>query len=200
MRTLLCCIGRQENKYIREFVEYYKNLGFTNICLYDNNREYEERFEDVIGDYVVDAEGNTVEVGYIPRPTDQRFAFNLFFQDHIPGYPQFRVHLNFVFASGLPFGPPNAPAYQRQFRTTWYRRVDMGFSFMLLEQSRDRMRHKSAFIRSIKNAGIYLEVFNVLGTSNVSSFIWITDLYNVQYPMPNFLTGRLINVKLAVEW
>ena len=62
------------------------------------------------------------------------------------------------------------------------------------------MRHKSAFIRSIKNAGIYLEVFNVLGTSNVSSFIWITDLYNVQYPMPNFLTGRLINVKLAVEW
>ena len=52
MRTLLCCIGRQENKYIREFVEYYKNLGFTNICLYDNNREYEERFEDVIGDYI----------------------------------------------------------------------------------------------------------------------------------------------------
>lgn len=52
MRTLLCCIGRQENKYIREFVEYYKNLGFTNICLYDNNREGEEHFEDVIGDYI----------------------------------------------------------------------------------------------------------------------------------------------------
>lgn len=52
MRTLLCCIGRQENKYIREFVEYYKNLGFTNICLYDNNRKHEERFEDVIGDYI----------------------------------------------------------------------------------------------------------------------------------------------------
>ena len=149
---------------------------------------------------MIKIDGNRIEPGYIPRPTDQRVAFNLFFQDHIPGYPQFRVHLNFVFASGLPFGPPNAPAYQRQFRTTWYRRVDMGFSFMLLEQSRDRMRHKSAFIRSIKNAGIYLEVFNVLGTSNVSSFIWITDLYNVQYPMPNFLTGRLINVKLAVEW
>jgi hypothetical protein len=156
--------------------------------------------EDIIGDYYYDTDGNRIEPGYIPRPTDQRVAFNLFFQDHIPGYPQFRVHLNFVFASGLPFGPPNAPAYQRQFRTTWYRRVDMGFSFMLLEQSRDRMRHKSAFIRSIKNAGIYLEVFNVLGSSNVSSFIWITDLNNVQYPMPNFLTGRLINVKLVVEW
>lgn len=52
MRTLLCCIGRQENKYIREFVEYHKKLGFTNICLYDNNREDEEHFEDAIGDYI----------------------------------------------------------------------------------------------------------------------------------------------------
>ena len=156
--------------------------------------------EDIIGDYYYDNEGNRIEPGYIPRPTDQRVAFNLFFQDHIPGFPQFRVHLNFVFASGLPFGPPNAPAYKRQFRTTWYRRIDMGFSFMLLEQSRDRMRHKSAFLRSIKNAGIYIEVFNVLGTYNVSSYFWINDLNNVQYPMPNYLTGRLINVKFAVEW
>lgn len=52
MRTLLCCIGRQENKYIREFVEYHKKLGFTNICLYDNNRDDEEHFEDAIGDYI----------------------------------------------------------------------------------------------------------------------------------------------------
>lgn len=52
MRTLLCCIGRLENKYIREFVEYYKVLGFTNICLYDNNRPDEEHFEDAIGDYI----------------------------------------------------------------------------------------------------------------------------------------------------
>ena len=37
MKTLLCCIGKEENKYAREFVEHYKNLGITNICLYDNN-------------------------------------------------------------------------------------------------------------------------------------------------------------------
>lgn len=156
--------------------------------------------EDIIDDYYYDKDGNLVEPGYLPRPTDQRASINLFFQDHIPGYPQFRVHLNFVFASGLPFGPPNSPAYKRVLRTTWYRRVDMGFSFMLLEQSRDRMRHKSAFVRSIKNAGIYVEVFNLLGIYNVSSYFWISDLNNVQYPMPNYLTGRLVNVKLAVEW
>lgn len=54
MRTLLCCIGRKQNQYIREFVEYYKNLGFTNILLYDNNFDDEERFEDAIGDYIKD--------------------------------------------------------------------------------------------------------------------------------------------------
>ena len=52
MKTLVCSIGRLENRYIREWVEYYKNLGFTNIVLYDNNYDGEEHFEDVIGDYI----------------------------------------------------------------------------------------------------------------------------------------------------
>ena len=47
MKTLLCCIGRRENDYIREFVEYNKVLGFTNICLYDNNYDGEEDFHEV---------------------------------------------------------------------------------------------------------------------------------------------------------
>lgn len=156
--------------------------------------------EDIIGDYYYDEDGNKVEPGYIPRPTDQRVVFNLFFQDHIPGFPQFRVHLNFVFASGLPYGAPNAPAYQRTMRDPWFRRVDLGCSFMFLEQSRDRMRNKSKFIRSIKNAGVYIEVFNLLGTSNVSSHFWVTDISGIQFPVPNYLTGRLINVKLSVEF
>ena len=156
--------------------------------------------EDVIGDYTTDATGNTVEVGYIPRPTDQRVSFNLFFQDHIPGFPQFRVHLNFVFASGLPYGPPKAEPAMRKLRSTWYRRVDLGLSFMILEQSRDRMKHKSAFVRSIRNAGVYVEVFNLLGINNVSSYMWVTDIYNFQRPIPTYLTGRLINVKFMVEF
>lgn len=52
LKTLLCCIGRLENQYIREYVEYNKNIGFTNICLYDNNMDGEEDFRDVIGDYI----------------------------------------------------------------------------------------------------------------------------------------------------
>ena len=52
MKTLLCCIARMENDYIREWVEYNQNIGFTNICLYDNNFDGEQDFHDVIGDYI----------------------------------------------------------------------------------------------------------------------------------------------------
>ena len=51
-RVLLCGIGKLENHYIREWVEYHKKLGITNIVLYDNNDIDGERFEDVIGDYI----------------------------------------------------------------------------------------------------------------------------------------------------
>ena len=51
-KVLLCCIGKMENLYIREYVEYYKDLGFDNICLYDNNDPDGEHFEDVINDYI----------------------------------------------------------------------------------------------------------------------------------------------------
>lgn len=52
MRTLLCGIAKLENNYIREWVEYHKKLGFTNIVLYDNNDPDGEHFEEVIGDYI----------------------------------------------------------------------------------------------------------------------------------------------------
>ena len=156
--------------------------------------------EDIEGDYYIDKEGNKVYPGYIPRPTDQRFALNVFFQDHIPSVPQLRVHLNLVFSSPLPYGAPNAPKYLHTLRSTWYRRVDLGFSYMFLEQSRDRMKHKSKFIKSIKNAGIFVEVFNLLDIKNTSSFFWVSDIYNTYYPVPNYLTPRLLNVKLAVEF
>lgn len=52
MKTALCACCRLENLYIREWVEYYKNLGFDNIILYDNNNKDEDKLSDVIGDYI----------------------------------------------------------------------------------------------------------------------------------------------------
>ena len=51
-KVALCCIGKMENDYIREYVKYYEDLHFDKIFVYDNNDENGERFEDVIGDFV----------------------------------------------------------------------------------------------------------------------------------------------------
>ena len=74
MKTLLCCIGRRENAYIKEYVEYNKLLGFTNICLYDNNYDGEEDFKDVIGNYIND--GYVILKDYRNRKVCQLEAYN----------------------------------------------------------------------------------------------------------------------------
>ena len=52
IKVCICTIGKEENKYIREFVEYYEKFGVDKIFLYDNNDKNMEHFEDVIEDYV----------------------------------------------------------------------------------------------------------------------------------------------------
>ena len=52
MKVAICAIAKNENLYIREWVEWYKNLGVSKIFLYDNNDPDGERFEEVIDDYI----------------------------------------------------------------------------------------------------------------------------------------------------
>lgn len=59
LKVALCAIAKNENLYIREWVEWYKNLGINKIFLYDNNELDGERFEEVINDYI---ESGFVEV------------------------------------------------------------------------------------------------------------------------------------------
>ena len=54
MKVALCCIGRLENQYAVEFVEWYKKLGFNKIFIYDNNHGKEEHFEEVLQPYIDD--------------------------------------------------------------------------------------------------------------------------------------------------
>ena len=37
LKVLLCTIGKEENKYIKEFVNHYRKLKIEKIILYDNN-------------------------------------------------------------------------------------------------------------------------------------------------------------------
>ena len=52
LKVCLCTIGKEENLYVREYVEHYKKYNVDKIFIYDNNEINGEKFEDVINDYI----------------------------------------------------------------------------------------------------------------------------------------------------
>ncbi len=138
------------------------------------------------------------EPGYIPRPTDQRVNFSLFFQDYLPNNPTYKMHLKLVFGSSLPFGPPNSEKYQHTLRIPPYRRVDIGFSKQIIGEN---TQHKpNSFFRFFESLWITAEVFNLLQISNTVSYLWVKDVNNRLYAVPNYLTPRQLNVRLIATF
>ncbi|WP_462318069.1 TonB-dependent receptor [Marinilabilia sp.] len=135
------------------------------------------------------------EPGYIPRPSDQRVNFSLFFQDYFPNNPTFKVHLSLFYGSGLPFGPPRSPRYMATYRMSPYRRVDIGFSKDLMPWLKRNTQQKI-----IKDFWIGLEIFNLFDISNTISYYWVSDVEDRQYAVPNYLTGRRINLSLNMAF
>ena len=80
MKVALCCIGRLENRYIREYVDFYLGIGVDKIFLYDNNYDGEEYFEDVIGDYV--SQGSVEVINYRNRERCQVAAYQDCYDKH----------------------------------------------------------------------------------------------------------------------
>jgi hypothetical protein len=136
--------------------------------------------------------------GYIPRPTDQRVSFGLFFQDKMPGLPDLKMHLNLLFGAGVPFGPPRSEKYKHTLRMPPYRRVDIGFSYQVLRENRT-VKPKNVG-RYLKSVWLSLEVFNLLGTNNTVSYIWVEDVTNRQYAVPNYLTQRQLNLRTIIKF
>ena len=52
IKAAVVAIGRKENQYAREFVEYHLKVGFSHVYIADNNRKGEEHFEEVLQDYI----------------------------------------------------------------------------------------------------------------------------------------------------
>ncbi|HPK04400.1 MAG TPA: carboxypeptidase-like regulatory domain-containing protein [Bacteroidales bacterium] len=154
--------------------------------------------EDIKDDFYINSEGKRIEPGYIPRPTDQRVNFSLFFQDYLPRNPTYKMHLNLLFGSGLTFGPPNSPRYKQTLRIPPYRRVDIGFSKEIIGDN-SPLRERPVF-RHFKSLWASLEVFNLLQVNNTVSYIWISDVRNRQYAIPNYLTPRQLNIKLQATF
>ncbi len=139
------------------------------------------------------------EVADVPRPTDRLFNVSMFFQDYLRTNKNIRMHLNFTVGSGLPFGvADNNLVYRNSYRFAPYHRVDIGFGFQLWKEQW-RSRKPRHFLRFTRNTWASLEVFNLLKVANEASNTWIKTIENTQYAIPNYLTGRRLNVRFRVD-
>lgn len=155
--------------------------------------------QDITNDSYLDPKTNEIVFpGYFARPSDQRVNVNLFFQDYLPMDPTYKMHMTLSYGTGLSFGSPNSPMHKQTYRMPPYRRVDIGFSKQLFTEAGLASRH--GFWKNIRSSWLSLEVFNLLQINNTISYIWVTDIFNDQYAVPNYLTPRQINLKLMVEF
>jgi hypothetical protein len=138
-----------------------------------------------------DENGMEMQTGFIKRPTDQRVNFSILFQDELPTDTTFKMNLNLVIGSKMPYYFNGPFRYNETYNLPAYRRVDIGFS-----------KEISKFTVGSKNGGPFqtlwasIEVFNILQVNNVASYFWVKDLNNNLYGVPNYLTGRRLNLKV----
>ena len=141
-----------------------------------------------------------VRPGFIPRPSDQRLMLGMYYEDYLPNKESIKVHLNFMYGTGLPFGPPDQIRSSDTLRLPSYKRVDIGFSAQLFQRKQDA-HVPMAPHKKINSAWLSLEVFNLLGIQNTLSYTWVQDQSSGKtYAVPNRLTSRLLNLKLIVKF
>ncbi|RYZ21171.1 MAG: TonB-dependent receptor [Chitinophagaceae bacterium] len=159
---------------------------------------------DVYKNYTLDDQKRpidsvTVEGGWLRRPTDRLLTVGLFFQDHLATNKNFRVYLNTIYGTNLPYNIPGSVKYRNALRIPPYIRVDIGFSARLLDGDKEKRRSRSPF-RNFDNIWATLEVFNLIDRPNTISYLLVKDFANNVYTMPNRLTPRLLNFKIVARW
>ena len=145
------------------------------------------------------SEENRNDRGYIARPTDQRIKFGILFQDYVPNLPNLKAYLNLVFNTGLPGGSPAyADPYQYQQRLRDYRRADLGVSYVFVDANK---QYKTGWLSNFKELTAGLELFNMFDIQNAITNTWVRDVYSkTQFGIPNFMTGRVLNFKAAMQF
>ncbi len=166
-------------------------------------RTREDIKNDIVSYTNEENEKISFEPGYYPRPTDQLMTFGLYFQDYLPDNPDYKVSLNFLFGSKLPYGSINKNRYDDIYRLPPYRRVDIGFS-KILKKEEALLGEKNPF-RDFKNIWLSAEIFNLLGIKNTISYLWIRTVSNQEgFPevlaAPNYLTDRRFNLKITARF
>lgn len=139
------------------------------------------------------------EGGWLRRPTDRLITFGMFFQDYLSTNKNFKIYLNLLYGSNMPYNIPNSVKYRNALFIEPYIRIDIGFSALLLDSDKSRRRSRSPF-RSFENIWLTAEVFNLIDRPNTISYLLIKDFSNTVFTIPNRLTPRLLNLKLVARF
>ena len=144
------------------------------------------------------AEQTINETTKAPIPNSHLYNLSLYFQDYFPGYKRTLLNLKGVLAGGFPLTAPRKKYEDGYRRTPPYKRVDIGLTYQLAAGSSDLMDR--GFFQQFKNIWIGIDVFNLFNIKNTGSYYWITDVFNQQYAVPNYLTGRQINLRITADF
>ncbi len=170
---------------------------------------YNSNSEQIISGFTMDQsidDSISFTRGYMPRVTDQRVSVKIFFQDEMPKFRQFKVHLNLIYASGQPFGVPESVEGRNTEKMPDYRRADIGFTYKIVEGGKLYKKTgkvdmpQNHILRNFREFGIRVEVYNLLDISNTINHLWISDINNQEYAVPNFLTPRLVNLRMTAKF
>ena len=199
---------------------YYKNMSDVNPYTLDNvriryeadniakayaygldfrlNGEFVPGTESWFSFGYLKTEENINNQGYISRPTDQRLKFGVLFQDYMPNIPDLKMYLNLVYNTGVPGGSPSyANPYDYQERLPDYKRADIGLSYVIINKDKTYSGWKQKF----KELSVGFQIFNMFDVQNSITNTWVRDVYSKrQYSIPNYLTPRVFNVRIGMQF
>jgi hypothetical protein len=140
-----------------------------------------------------------MEGGWFRRPSDRFFTLGIFMQDYLSTNKNFKVSLNLLYGSNLPYNIPGSVKYRNALIIPSYIRMDLGFSVLLLDSERTNRRSHNPF-REFDNIWASFDVFNMIDRDNTISYLLVKDYSNTIFAMPNRLTPRLVNLKLVARF
>jgi hypothetical protein len=188
-----------------EDAESWISIGFMKTQE-DISGDFYHRYKNAAGEFITAGSDDQVpvdsvryEVGWLRRPTDRRVTFGMFFSDYLPTNKNFKMYLNLLYGSNLPYNIPGSVRYRNAAVIEPYIRADIGFSALLLDADRSKRRSHAPF-RNFENIWASLEVFNIIDRPNTISYLQIKDFSNTIYLLPNRLTPRLVNFKIVARW
>jgi hypothetical protein len=172
----------------------------------DINGDYYYQYKNAAGEIItaqsadqVVADSSKTNIGWLRRPQDRRITFGMYFSDYLATNKNFKMYLNLLYGSNMPYNIPNAVRYRNAAVIDPYIRADIGFSALLMDEDRSNRRSHSPF-RNFNNIWASLEIFNIIDRANTISYLFVKDFSNTVYLMPNRLTPRLVNFKIVARW